>query len=485
MKQIALLLDPTRRLYTLLAMGTFFLILTAQVFWSTIHGDGAVYAWIIREIGEAGLWTSQLPNWDRTRVFAEHPYLFFYFSNLFTEIFGYSDLIVKLPNYAVALFSLGALYMAARSQDSKNNLSQAGHFIGLIAGYILIFNPTYIIQVGQPSLDPMAQLLAFLSVGVWIIYRQAFLSGFLLGLAFLTKGLEILPHLAALGAFLLIHERQKNTGYKQIVAFIGIFSLGLALPVCLWLGYDFFRWNGQWLATYWDRQFTQRFLNKNNLQFIWHFGIILTFLQVYIIEIFVLISAGLLALSKLSKQGRKFFSTLQDISPFTVYFLLYVVFNLLAFWLIKKDSSQHLTGILLFGAVPAAQALYYFWQQLKWKTSPFLVLFFFTLSLGYWSWYVFSPQKNPDMWTAIKTESELQSQARHQLPIMVKSESPEAYGFYYTIQWYFPAHTIYFNNTAEESLNGREVLLITENGNGQVRASQVIYGHEDKIANDP
>lgn len=497
MKQTSPSSQPTNHFYTLLAVGTFFLILTAQVFWSAIHGDGAVYSWIVREISEAGFFSNQLPNWDRTRVFAEHPYLFFYFSSLFTSLLGYSDLILKIPNFAIAALSLFIVYFASAKNAQLKGATKTSqdihpdtHAVGLLAGYVLIINATYIMQVAQPSLDPLAQLLAFFSVITWVFYKRAFWSGLLLGLAFLTKGLEILPHLAALAALLAFQNfSSKSFSPSYFIRQIARFSLGLILPIGLWIGYDLFFWNSQWISTYWDRQFSQRFLNQKNLQSAWSLGILTTFIQVYLIETLILISAFCYAIYR-SKNISTSIHYLKNIlspimSPLTLYFFLYTFFNLLAFWLIKKDSSQHLTGVLLFGAIPVAEAVYKIWKNLNWKFAHQLALFGFALSLGYWIWFISGVQKNPDIWTAIKVESQQQKPATQKLPIVVQNDTPEGYGFFYTVQWYFPEHSIYSPEMAFTDLNGQEVLLITDEGHGHLQASKTTYPHNSKLAEEP
>ena len=106
-----------RQFYTVLAITTFFLLITTQFFWATIHGDGAVYAWVTRKISENGILSARLPSWTQTEVFAEHPYLFFYFTGLFTYFFGFSDLVMKLPNFLIAGISIWTVYRVCYLRD--------------------------------------------------------------------------------------------------------------------------------------------------------------------------------------------------------------------------------------------------------------------------------------------------------------------------------------------------------------------------------
>lgn len=448
--------------YTLTAAATFFLVVTAQLFWSTIHGDGAVYSWIAREIGEAGIFSSQLPAWDQTRIFAEHPYLFFYFSTAFTSWLGYSDLALKIPNFMIAAASLALLWLISHKRHRQTKSDYSAHIIGLIAAYVLILNPNYIMQISQPSLDPMAQLLALLAAALYILYRRPFASGIFLGLAFLTKGLELLPHLAAISLIVCYSQRGN---LRSLVSELALGAAGVALPLAGWLAYDQTLWQGQWLSTYWNRQFAERFLTPHNTQVLLQFDIVLTLIQAYALELMVL-AGGIIFLRRWKRAHDLFF----------LYFVVYAFFNLLAFMLIKKDSSQHLTGILLFGSLFVAEYLWDLSQRIRWRSAlRTLPVFLFAIALGYWSWFIMGVRKNPDLWTAIKNESVLNKDQRAQLPIVVQSSTPEGYGFFYTIQWYFPSQTVYSPELAKRHLVGRKVLLLAEKGDGRLSSSEVIY----------
>lgn len=452
------------RFYTLIALATFFLVITAQLFWSTIHGDGAVYSWIAREIGEAGFFSRQLPAWDQTRIFAEHPYLFFYFSTVFTSWLGYSDLVLKIPNFVVAAASIGLLWHISRKRHTfagSENLNDSSSMIGLIAAYVLVLNPNYIMQISQPSLDPMAQLLALLAAALYLLHQRPFAAGLLLGLAFLTKGLELLPHAAAFAVIVIWSKRRTP---DTLFSHLALGAAGTLIPLAAWLGYDQILWQGQWLSTYWQRQFAERFFNSHNTQSLLQPDILLTFLQVYTFELLVL-AAGIM-----------FVRRRRPTDMFFTYFIAYTFFNLLAFMLIKKDSSQHLTGIMLFGSLFVAESMWSLAQQIRWRSALRAIpMLLFAVALGYWSWFIVGFRTNPDLWTAIKNESVLNRAQRAQLPIVVQSSTPEGYGFFYTIQWYFPSQAVYSPELAKRHLVGRKVLLLAEKGDGRLSSSEVIY----------
>ncbi len=434
----------SRNGYTYLAVATFFLIITAQTFWYSIHGDGAVYAILIRSIGEAGLFSGQLPKWTVTDIFAEHPYLFFYFSTFFTSLFGYSDLAIKIPNFAIAAVTVILIYKFCIFRIKQGY----AHQVGLVAGYVLILNATYMMQISQPTLDPMAQLLSLISIGLFIYYDAAVWAGVFLGLAFLTKGLEILPHLAALGV-ISIYLNFRN--YKVLVLYMIKLTFGLLLPVMIWLSIDYFVWHGDWLKHYWDRQFTNRFFSEANAKSTGELNFLITFLNSYCIEISILVIGVLKS---------KLWPRKSDI--FYMYFLWYTFFNILAFVLIKKNSSQHLTGIFIFGSIIVSEYLWEFYLNYKRTFLKHLPILFFVLSLVYWVWFIVNNNKNPDTWTALKKEAQTFKLHNKTGPIVVVNAGGQTYGVYFTAQWYFYPHKIYYESEANLLLKGQDVYVLDQ-----------------------
>jgi len=311
--------------FVIIAAITFFLLITAQTLWSTIHGDGAVYAWITKELAVGGWGAGKLPNWTQTQPFAEHPYLFFYFASVFVKLFGVSDLVLKLPNYLVAAASLYTVYRAVQ-QTAKNQA------VALVACYALLLNGTYFMQISQPTLDPMAQLLSLISVLVLIFFENAFLAGIVIGLAFLTKGLELLPNLAAL---VLTSAFMQRASFKNVVKNSLLIGAGVLLPVVGWIVLDKFLWNGQWVKTYWNRQFVNRFFSENNVDKASGPAYLMTFIRVYFLELFIF--AVWFLVTDAWKKKRS--------DPLFIFFVSYCVLNIAAFLIIKKDSSQHVTGV--------------------------------------------------------------------------------------------------------------------------------------------
>jgi 4-amino-4-deoxy-L-arabinose transferase-like glycosyltransferase len=443
-----------RHFFSVVAVFTFILIVTAQMFWSTIHGDGAVYAWITKEMAFGGVLSSKLPNWDQSHIFAEHPYLFFYFGSLFVKLFGLSDITLKLPNFLIAAASVFSLYKLSRMYFTD---SKKAHALGLIAGYVLLLNSTYIMQISQPSLDPLAQFLGLLSVIVLIFEEQAFLSGLILGLAFLTKGLELLPNFAA--SVLIAAFIQKNSA-KNLFKNAALVILGTLIPVMLWLTMDHLLWGGQWLSTYWSRQFTNRFLQSRNMQKVFDIGYLNTVLQVYFLEMIILgawLWTGAL--------GRK------KNDPLFLYFIVYAVFNILAFLIIKKDSTQHLTGILLIGALFVAEALWDIWEKLGARRLKVIPLSLLVMAITYWMWFIVNADRNPDIWTTVKNESSYNKNSG--VPVVIHDSTRESYGLFHTAQWYSQSDQVFFDSDADR-LEGKQVLFFSENG-GQLISARVIY----------
>lgn len=446
-----------RQIYTGLAVITFFCILTAQVFWSTIHGDGAVYAWVTRQITESGIFFTQPPKWTQLDIFAEHPYLFFYFSVPFTHFFGFSDLVLKLPNFFVATLSLYTIY---RISLQRSVMQADSYKVGLTACYALIFNAVYTLQVSQPTLDPLAHLLALLSVVCLIYKRNYFVAGLLLGLAFLTKGLEMLPHLAT---FSLLSLYVQWHDFRAFVKNYLLSLMGLFIPVAAWIGYDFFVWDSQWISTYWFRQFTNRLLSATNMQKFFDLAYAETFFKTYILEI-IIFSFGLLKMNKAALKK----------DYLMIYFGIYIFFNLLAFTIIKKDSNQHMTGVLLFGSIFIGEFL---WSMLRSYNSqimnkiPFAIC---AMAIVYWSSFIVFKERNQDIWSAIRRESVLNSQLNQNIPIVIRDNTSDSYGLFFTTQWYFPEHKVYSHEEAKLLFKGQEVLMV-EDKSGKFLMTKAVY----------
>jgi 4-amino-4-deoxy-L-arabinose transferase-like glycosyltransferase len=433
----------------------FFMIITAQTLWSTIHGDGAVYAWMIREIvNNASSLLSHPLAWMRQGHFIDHPYFFFYFGAPFAFIFGTGDLGIKIPNYIVGFLSLWMVYKTTK-------LSNASFWPGLLAGYVLISNPLYELMLKQPTLDPLAQLLSLISVFILMTTekpesKKFFLSGLLMGFAFLTKGLELLPNLAALFILVILLIKKHNLNPFKVLL-CGI--LGLALPLVVWIGYDRLFWNQAWINQYFDRQFTNRFFSNENTQAAMNFNYLKNLIAKYFIQI------GIIAWGtrRTLKQGRA-------LGLFWWYTVIYSTLNIVAFTIIKKDSSQHMTGIFLFSSVLVGQYLYEIYQSMndskaQLTLNKILPYFHYTILIAVtmmWGWFMTHQNNKNDLWTFIKNQTTFFSQPENDLPVVLSGDVDDISGVYFTAQWYWPQRKIYFPWEAKSLLGSQEVFLITK-----------------------
>lgn len=441
-----------------IAVVTFFMVITAQFFWATIHGDGAVYAWLTRQVTENGIFSNKLPAWSQTEIFADHPYLFFYISSLLTRFLGFSDLVMKIPNFIVAALSIWTVYRVVCVRDGDQSRS---YQIGLTAGYALLLNAAYGLQISEPTLDPLAQFLGLAAVLILIYRHQAFGAGFVLGLAFLTKGLEMLPNLAAL-FFLACYLNFRNPQKVVRQLILGLF--GLALPIAAWLGYDFYIWKSQWLQTYVTRQFQNRLLSDSNMQSFLGFDYVWTFLRVYFFEMLIIILGLIKSVQKKRQNDALFF-----------YFICYVFFHVLAFMIIKKDSSQHLTGVLLVGSIFVGEYIWEAFQKLNRSVLRVLPILLLIPATVYWSYYIFKKNDKPDLWTSIRNEAAFFAENEAGVPLVVKNSSHDLYGLFNTAQWYFSKHKVYLQNEADQSLVGQEVILLSDGDGHTLVKTKVIY----------
>ena len=240
--------------------------------------------------------------------------------------------------------------------------------------------------------------------------------------------------------------------------------IGLAIPVAIWLGYDHFIWQGQWSQTYVMRQFQGRLLSEANMKSFFGFAYLETFIRVYFIEI-IIIAVGFF--KSTMKCRRK--------DPLFFYFLWYLFFHLLAFMIIKKDSSQHLTGVILVGSVFVGESIWEGLQKLNRSLIRFLPAFLFVIALIYWCFYTFHKNDKTDLWTSIKNESENSDLNENNLPIVVKDSTADNYGLFNTIQWYFPKHKVYLQPEADLLLIGQEVIMLSDRDGWKLVKERTTY----------
>ncbi|MBC7753108.1 MAG: glycosyltransferase family 39 protein [Moraxellaceae bacterium] len=446
--------------HTYVAAAVFFMIVTAQTLWSTIHGDGSVYAWMIREIcnNPSSLLIHPLA-WTRAGYFIDHPYFFFYFAAPISKIFGTGDVGIKIPNYIVGFLSLWMVYKIA-------NQSKSAIWPGLLAGYVLISNPLYELMLKQPTLDPLAQLLSLVSIYLLLNDEKPealkfFYSGLLMGLAFLTKGLELLPHLGALFILVCVLIKKHKMNPFKILS-LGL--VGLALPILAWFFYDRLFWNQTWFNSYFDRQIKDRFFNAENTHTVINLNYIKNLVSKYFVQMGIIIWGSI----KLVKQGR-------SLGLFWWYTVIYTVFNITAFSVIKKDSSQHLTGIFLFSSILAGQYLYEFVPAVSKKI---LSISHYVVAIAVfimWGWFMTHENNKPDLWTFIKNQTEFFSQPENQLPVVLADDVDDITGVYFTAQWYWRNNKIYFSNEAKSLLSSQTVFLITKKDNNSFNIERTVY----------
>ncbi len=415
---------------------TILLIYTHQILWSPIHGDGAVYSHLMKEFSETGQlhWrTTVTDGAGENGIFTDHPYLFFIYSYPFVKIFGSSDWAIKIPNILVALFIVYLLFLMAGR----------GPF-GLLTGFILAINPTFELQTRQPMLDPLAQALAMSSLALIYLRRNFFYAGLILGLAFLTKGLELLPNLAGIFLFslLVIHEDRKTKNVSYLRAATKFF-LGLSLPIIAWFLWDFLWNHGLWCQGYYERQFAHRFFTSSNQAKPFSLGFVFELFNVFEPQLFLFI-IGSLWLWKTKKS----FSLLWK------YNVIYIFFTCLAFTLIKKVALQHYTGIFLSTSLALGMMAKEFyetrslqWQLIFKRMTNALSLISFVGMIGASIYFWTTPFNKQDLWGNILA-ARTQLNQSPQTPVLIDTGVFDYYGLLYTAQWYWP-NPVYSTNERE------------------------------------
>ncbi|WP_413578506.1 ArnT family glycosyltransferase [Bdellovibrio sp. HCB290] len=448
-------------------IGIAFLVITHQVFWCPIHGDGAFYALIIKQ-------TTLDPGLTLYRAtgapFFDHPWLFFYYASLITKVFGISDLTVKLPNFLMAGFTFFLMFKMAKASypdftTRENDNKQSFIFwSGLISIFLLVLTGGYELQTRQPSLDPMVQFLALAAAFVLIKYKNHYWAGIVLGLAFMTKGTEMLSHLAALLLLPLIGNSLQESlrdFFKDLLK--SILVLGGVLTVfALWFAWDRY-FNIHWFEGYYQYQFANRFFAKQNFSSsVIDFAFIKSLIEMY--GVWLIPTAVIHSF---------YFKKHKSLPKVWIYYWVYLLMTVCAFSLIKKDSSQHYTGIYIFGSIGLAQGLVYLWtswnDQLRTKSLQWakaLVMVVFIAGCGGALYFWTTPYNKKDIWAETQRVGKILSKEPSKV-VVIDPKSPWQEQMYWNLRWY-SVNPIYWevaDRRAQVSA-GQSILIVSANESG-------------------
>lgn len=456
-------------------VGIAFLVVTHQVFWCPIHGDGAFYSLIIKQLTTHPSFTLVRGNGI---PFFDHPYLYFYYAAAITKVLGVSDLAVKLPNFLMAGFTFYFMVKICKV-SYPNFVSQKGiknetviFWAGLISILLLALTGGYELQTRQPSIDPMVQFLALLALFTLLKFAKHYCSGFILGLAFMTKGTEMMPHFAALLLlpFFGNSVQESIQGlFRNLLKSLAVFG-GVVTVFALWFAWDRF-FNIHWFEGYYQYQFANRFFAKNNFSSsLIDFAFLKSLLEMY--GIWLLPTALIHAF---------YFKKNRSLPKVWIYYWVYLVMIICAFSLIKKDSSQHYTGIYILGSISLAQGLVYLWTSVSEKlrnralrgAKAFTVVLF-VAALGAALYFWITPYNKKDIWAETQRISKILEKDPSKL-VVIDSKSPWQEQMYWNLRWYSP-NSIYWKNGDERSVvsKGQAIFLVSANESGsEIEVSEV------------
>lgn len=168
---------------------------------------------------------------------------------LSARIFGFSSFSLLLPQALMGVATVGFTYGAVRRLSAGRSLSTgrgiSGHGPGLLAGAIVALTPVAALMFRFDN--PDAMLVACVTAAAWMVVRAIQTdrggralwwmvgAGWLIGLAFLTKMLQGLLVLPALGlAYLLCANRGWWTRVWHLLAAAGslVVSAGWLIALC-------------------------------------------------------------------------------------------------------------------------------------------------------------------------------------------------------------------------------------------------------------
>lgn len=444
------------------------LILGHQLFWCPIHGDGAFYSLVLKQF-------VQNPTLKLYRAtgepFFDHPYLFFYLSWPIVKLFGFSDLAIKLPNLLIAFVTLYFIVLTVKVTMPNLEIQNAddahiySKWSGLLACLFLVLMAGYEMQIRQPSLDPLAHLFALMSLYVSLRSGQALLSGVILGLAFLAKGTEMLPHLGALLFINMIDASIKITISRFYIniqkALLTV--VGLVCVVALWFGLDMLLEIG-WFKGYYSYQFSGRFLNHQNFEKkFFDFSFIKVLFSVFQPWFFLMFGLSIYYFRKIKK-----------IPLLWIYVWIYIFLVSIAFSIIKKDSSQHYTGIYILGAILLGQASTWFYslgkiliQKKIIKYGRAFLIFLFVCSFVGTVYFWITPYNKKDLWGAILDARSTLGLSPKKVVVIDPSDVWQEQ-IYWTGRWYWKNPIIWFNNDQRIQLQlGQSVYWVSTDSDGR------------------
>ena len=450
-----------------LIIGIAFLVITHQVFWCPIHGDGAFYSFIIKQ---TTLQPSLILHRATGAPFFDHPYLYFYYASLITKVLGISDLTVKLPNFLMAGFTFFLMAKTSLASFPKYALPNADEnkglvfWAGIISILLLVLTGGYELQTRQPSLDPMVQFLALAAAFVLIKYKNHYFAGCVLGLAFMTKGTEMLSHLAALLLLPLFADSLNESirdFFKNLLKSFTILG-GVLSIFTLWFAWDRY-FDIHWFEGYYRYQFADRFFAKKNFS-----SSVIDF--AFIKSLFEMYGAWLIPTALIHGF---YFKNNKSLPKVWIYYWLYLFVTVCAFSLIKKDSSQHYTGIYIFGSISLAQGLVYLWSTWsdlsRKKTLVFakgLTLTLFLVGFGAAVYFWTTPYNKKDIWAETQRVAKILEKEPNKV-VILDPKSPWQEQMYWNLRWYSP-NPIYWETADRRTpvAAGQNVFSLSANESG-------------------
>jgi hypothetical protein len=201
-----------------------------------------------REMISSGNYFSVQMNYER---FTEKPPLFFWLQVLSMKIWGINEMGARFPN---AMAGMATLLVLFRIGKSLIDVAFARIWVMVYLGTFFTF-----LYFKSGIIDPWFNLFIFGAIYQFFLLQteetgrttRALLTGFLLGLAILTKGPVAL--LICLLTFLVILVREKGKRIISIQSFL-IITLSCFITCFAWFGVDLIQHGPQFMLEFIQRQ---------------------------------------------------------------------------------------------------------------------------------------------------------------------------------------------------------------------------------------
>ncbi|HLL61081.1 MAG TPA: glycosyltransferase family 39 protein, partial [Candidatus Nitrosocosmicus sp.] len=215
--------------------------------------DECVYAQQSVEMKQTGNFLTN--QWNKALVF-EKPPLYNWIIQI-PYLFKVNEFSARFPMVILSLLLITYVYLFAKKYFNERT--------AIYASLILLSTQLFVTYSIHVNTDIGFTLFVFLGFYYWIAARNnnnlSIVSGIFFGLAVLTKGLGVIPYLAALGITLLFNFN------KQIIINYIKMAISFLVVIMPWHAYHYFKYGNDFIQVY----IIEHIIKRSNIAIDFHF----------------------------------------------------------------------------------------------------------------------------------------------------------------------------------------------------------------------